>query len=65
MSPRDEARRRVEAKRRRIRARKMAAGEAPASVQHGRDSTYVNWGCRCVPCTDAHAQAAARRRQAR
>jgi hypothetical protein len=21
---------------------------------HGNDSTYTNWMCRCIPCTEAH-----------
>lgn len=25
------------------------------NVIHGTASTYRNWGCRCRPCTDAHA----------
>lgn len=27
---------------------------APNAHDHGRSSTYSNWGCRCDPCTDAH-----------
>lgn len=23
---------------------------------HGCASSYVNWGCRCVPCTSAHRE---------
>lgn len=22
---------------------------------HGRASTYLNWSCRCTPCTEAHS----------
>ena len=22
--------------------------------EHGKDGTYTNWGCRCVPCCDSH-----------
>lgn len=25
--------------------------------KHGSTSTYVNWHCRCVPCTKAHSAA--------
>jgi hypothetical protein len=25
-----------------------------ANVQHGRASTYSNWGCQCWDCTEAH-----------
>lgn len=24
---------------------------------HGKRSTYMNWGCRCVPCTDSNTVA--------
>jgi hypothetical protein len=34
------------------RARRLASGEV--DVTHGRLSTYVNWACRCAPCTEAH-----------
>jgi hypothetical protein len=37
---------------------------ATGAPQHGSRSTYVNWMCRCVPCTAAHtASLAARRRR--
>lgn len=35
----------------------MADGLAPASVKHGRFSTYREWGCRCIPCTRAATKA--------
>ncbi len=35
----------------------MADGLAPASVKHGRFSTYREWGCKCVPCTRAAMKA--------
>lgn len=25
-----------------------------ATEKHGHDATYRNWGCRCVPCTEAN-----------
>jgi hypothetical protein len=25
----------------------------PTIAQHGRASTYCNWGCRCAECTEA------------
>jgi len=25
-----------------------------SAVKHGTDSAYVNWGCRCEPCREAH-----------
>lgn len=53
---------RLARKRRLNRYGRMAMGEAPKSVKHGKDSTYVNWGCRCTRCTQAHAEAAAERR---
>lgn len=33
--------------------------------EHGTESTYTNWKCRCGPCRDAHAAGAKRRRAAR
>lgn len=30
---------------------RLVAVEAP---RHGVTSSYGNWGCRCVPCTEAH-----------
>lgn len=27
----------------------------PTLVPHGRENTYGNWGCRCLPCCVAHA----------
>jgi len=32
---------------------------------HGSASTYCNYGCRCVPCTEAHRAAVARQRSER
>lgn len=29
----------------------------PADMEHGKDSTYTNWICRCGPCTQAHTDA--------
>jgi hypothetical protein len=34
-------------------ATRTAAGEMPASVVHGRASTYGNWSCRCPECCAA------------
>lgn len=31
--------------------------------QHGRYTTYCNYGCRCRPCTDDHARYTRERRQ--
>lgn len=31
-------------------------------AQHGSESTYVNWLCRCVPCTDAAREGGRERR---
>lgn len=48
-----------EAKRKRRAARVMVGGRlvAPgAYVRHGDYSTYVNYSCRCVPCTTARTQ---------
>lgn len=28
---------------------------AVAAPEHGKPSTYTNWGCRCLPCTGAWA----------
>ena len=33
--------------------------------KHGRDSTYVSYGCRCDECTQAHRQKAAEYRERR
>lgn len=30
----------------------------PTLAEHGRDSTYRNWGCRCEPCSTAHSASA-------
>lgn len=26
-------------------------------LPHGSTSTYINWGCRCIPCADAQSVA--------
>jgi hypothetical protein len=58
---------------RRLRAaeRVLVGGRLVAPVeQHGSESTYNNWGCRCVRCTVAaresgrERRAAAKRREA-
>ena len=43
--------------------RKMAD---PASLQHGKRTTYIQWGCRCQECKRANAdyQRGARERRA-
>lgn len=35
----------------------------PTLAQHGLESTYHNWGCRCEPCSQANREAARLRRQ--
>lgn len=35
-------------------ARKAKILSDPTVAKHGLRSTYVNWGCRCQKCTDAH-----------
>jgi hypothetical protein len=34
-------------------------------LTHGKPTTYVNWVCRCVPCTNAHAERTYRNAQRR
>lgn len=34
-------------------------------VSHGFESTYINWGCRCTPCTAANSRAQADHRERR
>jgi hypothetical protein len=29
--------------------------------KHGKQSTYSNWGCRCIPCTDANTIACSKK----
>lgn len=29
--------------------------EDPTLAPHGREGTYSNWDCRCLPCCEAHA----------
>jgi len=36
-----------------------------SATDHGRASTYQNYGCRCVACTSAKTSAAARSRSVR
>jgi len=31
---------------------RSVAKDAPS--EHGTESTYTNWGCRCADCTEAH-----------
>lgn len=33
--------------------------EIPPDRVHGTRGGYLNWGCRCRPCTDAHSAACA------
>lgn len=35
--------------------RKKALAENPALKPHGSPSTYINWGCRCDECGEAHS----------
>lgn len=28
-----------------------------SKMKHGKRSTYINWGCRCEPCSKAHSDA--------
>ena len=37
----------------------------PEDARHGTPNGYGNWGCRCEPCTAAHAVKCYERRQAR
>ena len=37
------------------RRERMANGEQPPGG-HGNVSTYKNWGCRCDPCVEVHAE---------
>ena len=37
--------------------RAMMVARDPSLVPHGTNNGYVNWSCRCRPCTDAHAAA--------
>lgn len=48
---------------RQVRARRIALD--PSVVEHGKESTYFNWSCRCTPCTKAQRVAAAARRKDR
>lgn len=41
------------------RARNRARGLAPDDPRHGRNTTYLNHGCRCTKCAVAHERAKA------
>lgn len=28
----------------------------PTLVEHGKSTTYRNWGCRCQPCSEDHSR---------
>lgn len=45
------------------RARRLAAD--PTLAEHGRASTYTNWGCRCPDCTKANSEKCAARKNRR
>ncbi|HZQ33748.1 MAG TPA: HNH endonuclease [Mycobacterium sp.] len=47
------------------RTRLTPAGEIPATVQHGTNSTYVNWNCRCESCRAARRNRDRQYRRAR
>jgi hypothetical protein len=55
------ARAKARSKYRRIRARRLAERVmvdgrwVHPTAPHGSNSTYNAYGCRCIPCTDAHA----------
>lgn len=48
------------------RLKRFERGLAPDDPRHGTGNAYTNWGCRCKPCTLAHAavNAASRARAA-
>lgn len=46
----------------RVESRRRRLAEDFYVVTHGLNSTYVNWGCRCSPCSEAHAIACRRAR---
>lgn len=35
--------------------RKQALINDPTLKEHGKPSTYINWGCRCYRCRTAHS----------
>jgi cation diffusion facilitator CzcD-associated flavoprotein CzcO len=36
--------------------RRLRLLKDPSLAEHGKPSTYTNWGCRCTLCTAAHTQ---------
>jgi hypothetical protein len=51
----DRAARRREQKRRYRQARiDRLKADPTLPVEHGSNSTYVNWGCKCSACVKAH-----------
>jgi hypothetical protein len=54
------SRKRRELNWRRREQRELVDGRLVATkpgLAHGRQGTYVNWSCRCVPCTAANSRA--------
>jgi hypothetical protein len=48
------------------RARQLRLERGIPAEKHGKDATYANWACRCLPCTEAHrSRVAADRSRAR
>jgi hypothetical protein len=39
----------------RIARQKLARKDKEVTAEHGKATTYANWGCRCRPCMDAAA----------
>jgi len=46
-----------------LRDRHRAEAPSRNDLPHGRESTYVNHGCRCRPCANANTAAVLRRRR--
>ena len=42
--------------RERLKRKQRQSGSVPSSVDHGKESTYINYACRCGDCKTAHAQ---------
>jgi hypothetical protein len=41
------------------RVRKRRQERDPSQLpreEHGKQATYINWNCRCEPCTRAHSE---------
>lgn len=56
----------LELRQAKAKARVLIDGHLTAPVaedRHGLNSTYVNWMCRCLPCTDAAIEASRDRRR--